>query len=76
MSVTVLPPPKLGSLGEALIEAYAWLHSPATIAHEIAHLVQLQAQGDRSEAIAVQLAEWRAIRDCQRRLLGEERESA
>lgn len=72
MSVTVVRPPGLGSLGEALVEAYAYITSPARIDWEIAHLVQLQAQGDTSEAVAVQLADWRSIKACQRRILGEE----
>ena len=72
MSVTVLPPPRLGNLGEALTEALAWLHSPATISHEIAFLTQQQALGDTSEATRAQLADWRAIREAQRRLLAEE----
>ena len=62
MSVTIVPPPRLGNLGEALTEALAWLHSPATINHEIAFLTQQIALGDRSHESAVQLADWQGRR--------------
>lgn len=71
MSVTVLPPPRLGNLGAALCEALAYLHSPASIDHEIAYLLQRRAQGDHSTETTVQLADWRAVREAQRRLVGE-----
>lgn len=71
MSVTVVAPPRFGNLGAALIEAYAWLHSPAQIDFEIAYLTQQIALGDTSEETRVQLADWRTIRDRQREMLQE-----
>jgi len=72
MSVTVLPPPKLGNLGAALVESLAYLNSPARIDAEIAHHERAVAAGDSSEATRAQLADWRAVREAQRRLLAEE----
>ena len=69
--MTIVPPPRLGNLGEALTEALAWLHSSATISHEIAFLTQQQALGDRSHETAAQLNDWRTVKAAQRRLLGE-----
>ena len=63
---------QLGRVGGALAESLAWLNSPAKIAAEIAHLEAAVRAGDTSEATRAQLADWRAIRDCQRRLLAEE----
>jgi len=71
MVTTIVPPPRLGNLGEALTEALAYITSPARIDREIAHLTQLQALGDTSAGTAVQLSDWRAVREAQRRLLGE-----
>ena len=62
----------LGRVGGQLAESLAWLNSPARIAGEIAHLETAVRAGDTSEATKVQLADWRAIRDCQRRLLAGE----
>jgi len=69
-------PPYLGNLGAALCEALAYLHSPASIDHEIAHLLQAQARGDRSAETAAQLADWRAVRAAQARLVGTPTEAS
>ena len=71
MSVTVLRPPQLGSLGEALVEALAYITSPARIDWEIAWLTQQIALGDTSAETRVQLSDWKAIWDRQRELLRE-----
>ncbi len=61
--------PDLGRVGGELAEALAWLNSPATIAGEIARLEAAQREGDRSEATGVQLADWRAVRRAQAKLV-------
>ncbi len=59
----------LGRVGGEVAEALAWLNSPATIAAEITQLETAQREGDRSEATGVQLADWRAVRRAQAKLV-------
>lgn len=61
--------PNLGRVGGQLAEALAWLNSPAAVAGEIARLERAQADGDNSEATRALLADWRAVRAAQRRLV-------
>lgn len=60
----------LGRVGGQLAEQLAWLNSPATIAGELARLEAAQAAGDTSPETAAQIADWRAVRDAQARLVG------
>ncbi len=62
--------PDLGRVGGEMAEALAWLNSPAMIAGEIARLEAALQAGDRSAATGVQLADWRAVRRAQARLVG------
>jgi len=62
----------LGRVGGEIAASLAYLNSPARIDAEIAHLETAVRAGDTSEATKVQLADWRAIRDCQRRLMAGE----
>lgn len=60
--------PDLGRLDGELAEALAWLNSPAAIAGEIARLEAAQHDGDRSEATAALLRDWRAVQTAQGKL--------
>jgi putative ubiquitin-RnfH superfamily antitoxin RatB of RatAB toxin-antitoxin module len=62
----------LGRVGGAVAESLAYLNSPAAIDGEIRRLERAQAGGDRTEATRALLADWRAVREAQRRLLAEE----
>ncbi len=64
-------PTSLGRVGGALAESLAWLNSPGAIAGEIRRLERAIAAGDRSEATRVQLADWRAVRVAQARVVSE-----
>ena len=68
--------PDLGRVGGEVAEALAWLNSPALIAGEIASLETAIREGDRSEATGVQLADWRAVRRAQAKLVGGEQQGA
>ena len=62
----------LGKVSGQLAESLAYLNSPAAIDGEIRRLERARAEGDTSEATRVQLADWRAVREAQRRLVGRE----
>lgn len=68
--------PDLGRVGGEVAEALAWLHSPATIAGEIASLEAAIRDGDRSEATRAQLADWRTVRRVQGRVTGGPQQEA
>ncbi len=68
--------PDLGRVGGELAETLAWLNSPAAIAGEIARLERAQAEGDRSEATRALLADWRAVRKAQERLMAGPKQEA
>lgn len=67
----VVPPTttNLGRVAGQLAEAFGYLTSPAAIEGEIRHYEALVAAGDRSPATAQLLADWRAIRDAQARIV-------
>ena len=62
----------LGRVGGELAESLAYLTSPARIDAEIAHHERAIAAGDTSAATAAQLADWKAVREAQRKLVGKE----
>ncbi len=62
----------LGRVGGAVAESLAYLNSPAAIDGEIRRLERAQAGGDRTEATRVQLADWRAVKAAQARLVTQE----
>ena len=62
----------LGRVGGEIATSLAYLNSPARIDAEIAHHERAVAAGDSSEAVRAQLADWRTVREAQRRLLAEE----
>ena len=64
------PTAQLGRVGGALAECLAWLNSPAAIEGEIRRLERAQADGDRSEATRVQLADWRGVQVAQAHVVG------
>ncbi len=63
----------LGRVGGEIATSLAYLNAPARIDAEIAHHERAITAGDRSEATAALLKDWRAVRDAQRRLVGEEK---
>ena len=69
---TTITTTSLGRVGGELATSLAYLNSPARIDAEIAHHERAVAAGDSSEATRAQLADWRAVREAQRRLLAEE----
>ena len=66
----------LGRVDRTLAESLAWLNSPAAIAGEIARLEVLEWQGDRSDATRALLADWRAVRRAQERLMAGPKQEA
>ena len=62
----------LGRVGGEIATSLAYLNSPSRIDAEIAHHERAIAGGDRSEATAALLKDWRAVRDAQRKLVGKE----
>jgi hypothetical protein len=61
----------LGRVHGDLADSLAYLTSPARIDAEIAYYERAIAAGDRSPETAALLADWRAVREAQRRLLGQ-----
>ena len=61
----------LGRIAGEVAEAFAYLTSPARVDGEIRRHEAAVAAGDTSAATAQLLADWRAIRDAQRRLFAE-----
>lgn len=64
-------PPTLGNLGEILVAALARHHPPHVVAWEIDFLRREQLRGDHSEATALALGNWRAIRAKQREIFAD-----
>ena len=62
----------LGRVGGEVAEAFAYLTSPARVDGEIRIHEAAIAAGDTSPATLALLADWRGIRDAQRRLFEEE----
>lgn len=62
----------LGKVSADVAEAFAYLMSPAAIDDEVRRLQAAVATGDTSPATAALLADWRTIKDAQRRLLVDE----
>ena len=60
----------LGRVGGELAEAFGYLTSPARVDAEIRHYAAAVAAGDTSPATAQLLADWRAIQEAQRRIVG------
>ncbi len=63
---------QLGRVGGAVAESLAWLNSPAAIDGEIRRLERARADGDRTEATRALLADWRAVKEAQARLVTKE----
>lgn len=60
----------LGRVGGELAEAFGYLTSPARVDAEIRIYAAAVAAGDTSPATTQLLADWRAIKDAQRRIVG------